>query len=68
MNIADGDDPPNRPYGFEGEDEPITKTENMGDSAIILNPYSGKDLLTKEEAIDLINHISGALLIHERSK
>ena len=46
-------------------DKPVP-TPDAGD-AFILNPSAGQELLTSEQAIDLINHISGALLIHERT-
>ncbi len=36
--------------------------------AIVLNPSAGQELLTPEQAIDLINYISGVLLAHERNK
>ena len=35
--------------------------------AFIQNPYAARDLLTVQEAVDLINHISGVLLVHERT-
>lgn len=35
---------------------------NIDNYAIIINPYSGKEKLTRDEALDLINHISGALI------
>jgi hypothetical protein len=47
---------PDRPTPTPGEED-----------AFILNPSAGQELLTPEQAIDLINHISGVLLIHERS-
>ena len=48
-----------------GPDRPIPTPED-GD-AFILNPSAGQELLTPVQAIDLINHISGVLLIHERT-
>ena len=35
--------------------------------AFILNPAVDKKLLTHEQAIDLINHLSGVLLVYERT-
>ena len=35
--------------------------------AIILNPAVGQKLLTPEQAIDLINYLSGVLLVYERT-
>ena len=43
-------------------DELKGKTKNIDRDAVIINPYSGKEKLTRDEAIDLINHISGALV------
>ncbi len=37
-------------------------------TAYIQNKYSGKEHLTREEAIDLINHLSGMLLVDDRFK
>ncbi len=38
------------------------------DGAYIHNKYSGKDVLTRGEAIDLINCLSGILLVDDRYK
>ena len=32
---------------------------------VIINPYHGNEVLTRMEAIDCINHLSGALLADE---
>ncbi len=37
-------------------------------TAYIQNKYSGKENLTREEAVDLINHLSGMLLVDDRFK
>lgn len=46
----------------------IEKMKDNVDKKIFMNRYYQKEMLTKEEAIDLINHLSGALLIYECSR
>lgn len=40
-------------------------TESKEKDRIFINPYCGKEVLTRKEAIDLINLISGELLASE---
>lgn len=49
----------------ESANEPV-KAENIKNSIeeVIQNPYFNVKVLTVEEAVDCINHLSGALLIH----
>lgn len=42
------------------------KNINDEKEAYIINPAAGKDMLTKIEAIDIINHLSGVLLVDGR--
>lgn len=39
--------------------------EKTDKEKVIINPYHGKEILSRKEALDLINHISGALLADE---
>jgi hypothetical protein len=41
---------------------------DKGKDDYIINPYVGKKMLSKKEAVDLINHLSGVLLIDECHK
>lgn len=41
-------------------------TEEKYAGAFLLNPYRGKEKLTKAEALDAINILSGMVLLHER--
>jgi hypothetical protein len=45
--------------------EDIKQSEAKLPKAFIMNPYFQKELLTKTEALNLLNHITGVLLIHE---
>ena len=39
--------------------------ESLDNQPIYMNQFHGKKLLTRTEALQLINHLSGALLINE---
>lgn len=43
------------------------KTVITNGEKFIINPYYGEEFLTVEQALDLLHHVTGVLLIHERS-
>ena len=53
---------------FLGETEEENELNIDPGEAIFFNRFFNKKLLTKVEALDLINHLSGMLLINEHNR
>lgn len=41
----------------------ISEVRSVNEQAIFINPYYGKEKLTRQEALDIINILSGELVI-----
>jgi hypothetical protein len=46
----------------------INEVRSISEQAIFINPYFGKEKLTRQEALDVINILSGELVVDGRNR